>query len=152
MYFADFGNTESVPLACLRPLPASYATLPAQAIHCSLCRVCAPADDKLKGDACEALDDEFKYLLDILVLGERVDGVLPIDLLSRRDDSRRPDQSVSDILVMLGLASEVTDATAFSPRDSYNHFLPPAEDEFWMRVTHISRDGCLYGNQILTGK
>ena len=36
VFYIDFGNTEKVNVGTLQPLPADCATLPAQAVPCSL--------------------------------------------------------------------------------------------------------------------
>lgn len=154
VYFVDYGNSETVSAASLLPLSTELAELSPQGIHCSLCRVSPSADQDLLVQSCDMVEEEFQEtaFLDLLILGPPVDEVLPVDLLIRTSETANPDHSMSDLLLMAGVA-EVGPGPAVCPASTqYSPFTPPKEESFLMRFSHIDKFGHLYGNCLSSGQ
>ena len=68
VHYVDYGNSEEVPLASIKPLPEQHWKLPAQATKCACADVRPVSGDEWDGDAADLFNEitlEKKLLVDI---------------------------------------------------------------------------------------
>ncbi|CAH1253582.1 TDRD6 [Branchiostoma lanceolatum] len=128
--FVDYGNTEVVPSAKLRPLPVELSQLPRQAIPCRLAAL-VPMADKWSDQAIQAFQDaciekELKAKFD-----SKCDDKFDVVLY---DPSETDDSSINQKMVTLGHAKAQTKPGKEEPNsvqlDPVSNQLQPVPTQF----------------------
>ncbi|XP_029932954.1 tudor domain-containing protein 1 isoform X3 [Myripristis murdjan] len=102
--YIDFGNSEEVDLACLRPLSTSLLALPMQAIPCALAGV-QPVGESWS-EACVLAMQSIvsNRILCVKIMGGREDKAL----VSLIDEASDPQANVAEVLISAGYAAPST--------------------------------------------
>ena len=111
--FVDYGNSEIVPLSCVRQLRADFLKLPIQSFDSHLAGVVASSEDGIWSEECLTKVQEICVSEGLVAqIINKTKGSMEVNLF---DDSKEDDRSVATSLVDLGFAKfDAPVSTAYS--------------------------------------